>query len=116
MQFTVYGQVTDSNGEPVDNCQVQINSSFYKYLDVYMGSSNVTDINGNYLIEDVYGPELMITAEKEGYQEYKSMESFESTDVEFNIIMTPEEKESPLSYFIIIISIGMAILFRIKRN
>ena len=116
MQFTVYGQVTDSNGEPVNNCQVQINSSFYKYLDVYMGSSNVTDINGNYLIKNVYGPELMISAKKEGYQEYKSMESFESTDVEFNIVMVPEKKELSLPYFIIILSTGLAIFLRKGRS
>lgn len=112
MQFTVYGQVTDSNEEPVNDCQVQINSSFYKYLGVYMGSTSMTDINGNYLIENVYGPELMITAEKEGYQDYKSIESFESTDVEFNIVMVPEKRELSLSYFIIILSTGLAIFFR----
>lgn len=112
MQFTVYGQITDLNGEPVNNCQVRINSSFYKYLGEYMGSTNVTDINGNYLVENIYGPELMITTEKDGYQQYKSVESFESTNVEFNIVMVPEKKDLSLSYFIIILSTGLAIFLR----
>lgn len=116
IQFTIHGRVTDSNGEPVSNCQVRMNSSFYKYLDVYMGSSNVTDINGCYLIENIFGPEIMITADKEGYQRYESTESFENADVEFNIVMVPEKKELPLPFFIIILSIGLAVFFRIKRN
>jgi len=112
MQYIVHGQVTDSNGKPVSNCQVQMNSSFYKYLDVYMGSSNVTEINGRYLIENVYGPEITIITDKKGYQRYESTESFESTDVEFNIVIIPEKKKLSLPVFIIILSAGLAVFFR----
>ncbi|WP_421908293.1 carboxypeptidase regulatory-like domain-containing protein [Methanolacinia petrolearia] len=115
MQFTVCGQITDSNGKPVKDCRVRINSSFYKYIDEFMGSTNVTDINGSYLIENVYGPDLMITAEKEGYLKYESVESFESDNVEFDIVMVPEKKELPLPGFIIILSTGLAV-FLGKRN
>ncbi|WP_084600667.1 carboxypeptidase-like regulatory domain-containing protein [Methanolacinia paynteri] len=115
MQFTVRGQITDSNGKPVNDCRVRINSSFYKYLGEYMGSTNVTDINGSYLIKNVYGPDLMITAEKEGYLKYESVESFESDNVEFDIVMMPEKKELPLPGFIIILSTGLAVFLR-KRN
>ena len=115
MQFTVCGQITDSNGKPVNDCRVRINSSFYKYIDEFMGSTNVTDINGNYLIENVYGPDLMITAEKEGYRKYESVESFKSANVEFDIVMTPGKKELPLPGFIIILSTGLAVFLR-KRN
>ena len=90
-QFTVYGLVTDSDGDPIQGCHIRINSSFFMHN---AKSANVTGINGSYLIENVYGPKLMITANKEGYRQYQSVEGFNTTTVEFNIVMTPEEKES----------------------
>lgn len=91
-QFTVYGLVTDPNGDPLQGCRVRINSLV---LTPDAESTYVTDINGSYLVEDVYGPELVITADKDGYQQYQSVEGFESTNVEFNIVMLPEQKDSP---------------------
>ena len=113
--YTVYGLVTDSNGEPLQGCRVRINSSFFVHD--AGGSTNVSDINGSYLVENIYGPKLMITAGKEGYQQYQSVEGFKSnsegalvsTKVEFNIVMTPEEKESPGFGFIpLVVGISFA--------
>ncbi|ADN37015.1 conserved hypothetical protein [Methanolacinia petrolearia DSM 11571] len=96
IQYAVYGEVTDPEGEPLQDCRVTINSSVWlDFNNVPLGSTSMTDTSGNYLIENVYGPELMITADKEGFRRYRSVESFDNTSVEFNIVMVPEEKESP---------------------
>jgi hypothetical protein len=96
IQYTVYGQVTDPDGEPLQDCRVTINSSVWlDFNNVPLGSGGVTDTGGMYLIENVYGPELMITADKEGFRQYRSVESFDNNSVEFDIVMVPEEKESP---------------------
>jgi hypothetical protein len=116
--YTVYGLITGSNGEPLQGCQVRINSSFLTYNGEFIGSTNMTDVNGSYLIENVYGPKLMITADKDGYQQYQSVEGFESnsegtfvsTKVEFNIVMVPEEKESP-GFGFFVGMVGIAITF-----
>jgi hypothetical protein len=111
VQYTLYGRVTDSTDEPIQGCQVMINSTVWSTRsNVPLGSTNMTDINGSYLIENVYGPKLMITADKEGYQQYQNMEGFNTTSVEFNIVMIPKEKESPGFVSFVGIS-GIAVAF-----
>ncbi|WP_048150351.1 carboxypeptidase-like regulatory domain-containing protein [Methanolacinia paynteri] len=93
--YTLHGLVTDPDGEPVEGCLVSANSSALISKGVFIGSTAMTDANGSYRIEYVYGPKLNITAEKEGFRQYKSLEGFDDAKVEFDIVMTPEEKESP---------------------
>jgi hypothetical protein len=113
--YTLHGLVTGPDGEPLQGCLVSANSSALISKGVFIGSTATTDANGSYRIEYVYGPKLNITMEKEGFRQYKSLEGFEDAKVEFDIVMTPEENDSPGFGFIVGIA-GIAFAFCIPAS
>ncbi|WP_209691557.1 carboxypeptidase-like regulatory domain-containing protein [Methanomicrobium sp. W14] len=100
---SVYGRVTGTDGEPVEGCIVSVNSTVFSSKGVYTGSANTTDSDGRYIVENVPGRKVKISAEKEGFKDYSVPESFEETVSEFNITMEPEKKESAGSGFAAVI-------------
>lgn len=76
--IAVYGKVVDQFGEPVASARVTL-SPINRYEDSYGRKIVVTDENGRFSAEGLYGNSLGISAEKEGYLRIPPMNSRSST-------------------------------------
>lgn len=74
----VYGRVVDQFGDPVAGANVRLNP-INRLQDSYGKKTVITDSDGRFSADDLYGKSLGITAEKEGYLRIPALSSRSST-------------------------------------
>lgn len=74
----VYGKVTDQHGKPVAGAKVTLRP-INRFKDSYGKRTVITDGDGKFFAEELYGNALGLSAEKEGYLRIPPMSSFSSS-------------------------------------
>lgn len=74
----VYGKVTDQHGKPVAGAKVKL-SPINRFKDSYGKRTVITDGDGKFFAEELYGNALGLSAEKDGYLRIPPMSSFSSS-------------------------------------